>query len=154
MMKTPPFPDSRTLPAAISQITGSEVQAMALVCAVGEGRDASVAAYLTPSTAANTPSFRHAIDIENTYSDALLTFVPSPTPHYEAVASVDLDRAARELGVERVLCLVAMDGKGCLTVGRNYDGLEVTLLEAANAQLNRFLELMNEVVQIHSGSMQ
>jgi hypothetical protein len=109
---------------------------------------ASVAAYITPGAAAS-PLFRHAIEMEGTYSDTLLSFDENAPPYYgDTELQIDLGLAARELGFDRVLCLVTLDVKGKVCVCRDYDGLEVTLLEAANVQFGRFKDILGDVIQV------
>ena len=48
-----------------------------------------------------------------------------------------------EIGVDRVLCLVTLDTSGAVNVARDYDGVDVTLLEAANVQFTRFMEILD-----------
>lgn len=143
-MKPHRLPEGQEIPFTVSQLVGTEVAAIALVCAVGHGAHASVAAYITPAAGVST-RFRHAVEMEGTYSDTLLSFDDNEPPFYGGLASpLDLHRAADELGVDRVLCLVTLDAHGDINVSRDYDGLEVTLLEAANLQFSRFAEILEQ----------
>lgn len=149
------IPDCTSIPSMISQVIGNPVSALALVCEVGEGAEASVTAFITPSGAALSERFRHAIEMEGAYSDTLLSFDDTKPPYYGAGArEVDLPSAARTLGVERVLCLVTLDESGSVYVTRNYDGLEVTLLEAANTHLGRFREILDGVAIVATRRLQ
>lgn len=140
-------PTGNDLPATLSNLAGTEVTALALVCTVGDGQAASVAAYITPN-AAVSPLFRHAIEMEGSYSDTLLSFDENTPPYYGGASlNLDLSNAAKEIGVDRVLCLVTLDVQGKVMVARDYDGLEVTLLEAANLQFNRFTDILDGVMQ-------
>ena len=152
-MRTHQAPAGHDIPATLSHLVGTEVTALALVCTVGAGPNASVAAYITPAAAAS-PMFRHAIEMEGTYSDTLLSFDENDPPYYgSADQQMDLGRAARELGVDRVLCLVTLDCLGKVNGCRNYDGLEMNLLEAANVQFNRFTDILDDVMQVPAGRM-
>lgn len=152
-MRTHQPPAGHDIPATLSHLVGTEVKALALVCTVGDGPMASVAAYITPGAAAS-PMFRHAIEMEGTYSDTLLAFDENDPPYYGSMdLQLDLGLAARELGVDRVLCLVTLDIQGKVNVSRDYDGLEVTLLEAANVQFNRFTDILDGVMQVPTGRM-
>ena len=142
-MRTQQAPSGHDIPATLSNLVGTEVIALALVCTVGDGPMASVAAYITPGAAASA-LFRHAIEMEGSYSDTLLSFDDNDPPYYGSPdIHLDLSIAARELGVDRVLCLVTQDHQGKVQVSRDYDGLEVTLLEAANVQFNRFTDILS-----------
>lgn len=134
---------SHDISAAITQLAGTEIQALALVCTVGDGPDASVAAYITPDAASST-MFRHAIEMEGAYSDTLLSFDNNEPPYYGSEdRRIDLELAADRLGVDRVLCVVMLDASGKVAVTRDYDGLEVTVLEAANIQFSRFTNILD-----------
>ena len=47
-----------------------------------------------------------------------------------------------------------LDTAGKVAVTRDYDGLEVTLLEAANIQFNRFTDILDGVMQIPTRTVQ
>lgn len=152
-MRTHQAPAGHDIPATLSHLVGAEVTALALVGTVGEGAMASVAAYITPGAAAS-PMFRHAVEMEGTYSDTLLSFDENDPPYYgNTDLQLDMGLAARELGFDRVLCVVALDSHGKVRVCRDYDGLEVTLLEAANVQFNRFKDILDDVIQVPPASM-
>ena len=55
---------------------------------------------------------------------------------------IDLSTAAGVIGVDRVICLVTQVGDQ-VSVVRDYDGLEVTLLEATKIQFGRFVEILD-----------
>lgn len=136
-------PDATSIPAMVSQLAGTEVSALALVCAVGEGTHASVAAFITPGAICSA-SFRHAIEMEGDYSDTLLGFEDNQPPYYGASAlDIDLAAAAGVIGVDRVICLVTQIGADQVNVVRDYDGLEVTMLEATKTQFERFVEILD-----------
>ena len=135
--------DGGNLPSMISRLAGATIRALALVGTVGAGPYASVIAFITPDAAGHA-SFRHAIEMEGGYSAALTTFDAEDPPFYGGkVMPIDLSRAAAEIGIDRVLCLVTLDAVGMVNVVRDYDGVEVTLLEAANTQFMRFMEIMD-----------
>lgn len=135
-------PDATSIPAMVSHLAGTEVSALALVCAVGEGAHASVAAFITPGAHCST-SFRNAIAMEGDYSDTLLSFDDNPPPYYgDGALDIDLSTAAGVIGVDRVICLVTQVGDQ-VSVARDYDGLEVTLLEATKIQFGRFVEILD-----------
>ena len=141
-------PASHDISAAITQLAGTEIQALALVCTVGDGPAASVAAYITPDAASST-MFRHAIEMEGAYSDTLLSFDNNEPPYYGSEdRRIDLELAADRLGVDRVLCVVMLDASGKVAVTRDYDGLEVTVLEAANIQFNRLTNILDRAFAI------
>ena len=153
-MRTHQAPAGHDIRATLSHLGGTEVTALALVGTVGDGPMASVAAYITPGAAAS-PLFRHAVEMEGTYSDTLLSFDNNEPPYYGSDdRRIDLGLAADRLGVDRVLCVVMLDTAGKVAVTRDYDGLEVTLLEAANIQFNRFTDILDGVMQIPTRTVQ
>jgi len=153
-MKSFSLQDGVNLPDMIGRLSGAAIQALALVCTVGESPYASVLAFITPGAAGHEP-FRHAIEMEGDYSEALSSFDADEPPYYGAKAMpIDLDRTASEIGVDRVLCLVTLDATGAVKVARDYEGVEVTLLEATKIQFTRFMEILdcespNRPLQLH-----
>lgn len=140
--------DYTTIPAMVSHLADTEISFLALLCAVGEGEHAAVTAFITPTDA--SPQFRHAIEMEEHYSNTLLSFDHNRPPYYGArPIAINLHRVAAELGVDRVLCLVTQNASGSVNAVRDYDGLEVTLLEAANLQFKRFLEILDGLLAAH-----
>ena len=142
------FPDTAFLPEMVSQLAGIPVSALAMVCTVGTGDYAAVAAFITPKEA--RPAFWHAIEMECAYSAALLGFEDGTPPYYgeSHAAQIKPDQAAALIGVDRVLCLVTQGEEGKISVTRDYDGLEVTLLESTNEQLRRFVSIMEDEANI------
>ena len=148
-------PESTGIPAMVSHLVGHDVAAFALVCARGLKQNASVIAFFTPEEGARSALFRHAVAMEESYSDALLGFSAVSPPDYgPGNALVDLKQAAIALRVERVLCLITLDQTGAVRGIQNYDGLEVTLLEAVNVQLSRFSQILARDHVVESRRMQ
>ena len=94
-------------------------------------------------------------DIPATLSHLVGTEVTELVQQADAALGIERHhgRAARELGVDRVLCLVTLDCLGKVNGCRNYDGLEMNLLEAANVQFNRFTDILDDVMQVPAGRM-
>ena len=88
--------------------------------------------------------------MECAYSAALLGFEDGTPPYYgeSHAAQIKPDQAAALIGVDRVLCLVTQGEEGKISVTRDYDGLEVTLLESTNEQLRRFVSIMEDEANI------
>ena len=128
-------------PASIfSRLTGQTLEAFAVVCSVGKDESEAVTAFISPKKAST--QFLHAIEMELAYSHTLLGFDDASPPFYNAMMPIDLARAAHEIGVDRVLCVVAMGANDTIMGTRDYGGVEVTVLEAASAQLTRFQDLL------------
>ncbi len=131
---------------AISRLTGQPLKAVALVCSVGEEEMESVTACLYPEP---SHRFSHALEMEHSYSNALLAFDEPNPPYYGKTPFVDLKQAALAIGVDRVLCMVSMTIDGKVYGVRDYDGVEMTILTAATEQLTNFQELLQGLVQTH-----
>lgn len=154
-MRTSTSPhDVVSIPFIVTQLLGKEVAAIAIVCSVAEGQETSVVAFITPGSAARSPQFKHAIEMEHSYSDTLLGFDAAEEPVYETSMSLNLRKAARSLGVDRLLCMVTLDAHGNVAAVRDYDGLEVTALEAASTQFDRFKEILETVATPRSSRLQ
>ncbi|MHB1098280.1 MAG: hypothetical protein ACYCZR_01880 [Burkholderiales bacterium] len=138
----------------VSQMMGCNLEAMALVCSVNEDSDASVAAFITPKGAKDSPRFRHAVEMEEVYSDTLLSFDVVDPPYYGVWPTLNLHQAAVGLGVDRILCLVTLDEHGDVNAARNYAGVEVTMIEAAQEQLIRFKEILDGLAMPRKGTLQ
>ena len=138
------FPETVYLPEIVSRLAGIPVNALAMVCTVGSGDYAAVAAFITPKQA--KPAFWHAIEMEWAYSTTLLGFEDGAPPYYGGGNAIPIkpDQAAVLIGVDRVLCLVVQEEEGKISVTRDYDGLEVTLLESASEQLRRFVSIIQK----------
>ena len=137
-------PEAAQLAGIASTLLGCEIAEIAVVGTVdpGAGAAPSVVACVAASKVSG-PRFRHALEMEETYSDSLIGFVDDEPPYYGAAGPrVDLDAAAAALGIDRVLCLVAVGKGGELCVGRNYEGVDVTLIQAAKIQFERVRELL------------
>ena len=131
---------------AISRLTGQSLKAVALVCSVGEEEMESVTACIYPEP---SPRFSHALEMEHSYSNALLAFDEPDPPYYGNTPFVDLRQAAFAIGVDRVLCMVSMTSDGKVYGVRDYDGVEMTILTAATEQLTNFQEILQGLVQTH-----
>ncbi len=84
------------------------------------------------------PRFQYAITLEKAYVEAVAGFDDDAPPFYEASGrGLDLDRCRQSHGVERSRCIIALDRHGALHVARDYEGVDVTLLQGARIQLSR-----------------
>lgn len=132
-------PDLQHITQRISGLSGQAVKSVALVCCEALDDDFhSVSAFLSHTK--KSPLFRHAIEMEQAYCDALLRFDEIEPPDYGVPVEIDLDRLAIELDVEQVFCVVTVSVDGTVNGWRNYDEVEVTVLEAIAQQLGQFHE--------------
>lgn len=134
----------------ISRLMGQNIKAAAVVCSNGEDEFTSVTAYISPKEA--SPRFRHAIDMECSYNHTLLAFSDIPPPYYGHEAGLDLKHAAAAIGVDRILCVVTMSSDDMVSGMRDYEGVEVTVIEAATEQLTQFKDLLVKST-VHRDSM-
>lgn len=137
-----------SLSAAISHVVGVDLAALALVGSVGSGAGEQLAAFIMPN--ASSMAFRHAVDLEFDYTLSLMNFDGYPDT-YSGQRQLDIepDAASQAVGVDRLIYLVIQDVAGEIYVLRNYDGLEMTLLESANEQIRRFKEVLG--ISGHNG---
>ena len=124
----------------IGRLTGQSIKAAAIVCSDGVEEMTTVTAFISPREA--SPNFRHAIDMEHSYGKTLLAFDEVEPPFYGNTSSIDLKHVASAIGVDRVLCVVSMTAEGVVSGVRDYDGVEVTVLEAATEQMTGFQDLL------------
>lgn len=137
-------PDAKTLARIASDLLGRNITEIAVIGTVGEGAAASVVACVVADKI-SAPRFQHAIEMEESYSDSLVGFDDEEPPFYGVDGPcVDLEAIALALGIDRVLCLVALAKAGELCVGRDYDGVEMTLIQAAKTQFGRVRELLGQ----------
>lgn len=148
------LPESGDISATLAHLTGAEIRALAMVCVVGEGNTASVAAYITPNAAVSA-LFRHAVEMEEAYSDSLTSFDDDEPPFYgQNEQPLDLVEAAQRLGVDRLMCVITLDAHGRIAVARDYDGIEMTLIEVATIQFGRFKEILDGVMTVAPRTLQ
>lgn len=84
------------------------------------------------------PRFQHAITLEEAYVEAMAGFDDDAPPFYAVSGrALDLDLVAKAMDVERPLCIIALDRHGALHVARDYEGVDVTLLQGVWIQLSR-----------------
>ena len=139
MRKVKLNPDPKYITQRISGLSGQAVKSVALVsCEALDDDFHSVSAFL--SRTEKSPLFRHAIEMEQAYCDALLRFDEIEPPDYGRSVEIDLDRLAIELDVAQVFCVVTVSVDGTVNGWRNYDEVEVTVLEAIAQQLGQFHE--------------
>ena len=124
----------------ICRLTGQDVRAAAVISCQVTAERTAVTAFIVPKDA--SAKFRHAIDMELAFTDTLLAFDEVAPPFYGTAETINLQQAACEIGVDRVLCIVTMTDKDQVFGIRDYDGVEVTVLEAATQQLTKFKELL------------
>ena len=149
MMNFHSTPDSTAVTQRIVSLSGLALKSVALVCCETLDEDfQTVNAYLSPNEI--SPKFRHAVEMEQSYCRALLRFDEIAPPAYGSVAGIDLFWLAGQLGVARVYCAVIMSVDGAVSGYRNYDEVEVTILEGIDQQISRFQEMLENAAGVVS----
>ena len=149
MMNFHSTPDSNAVTQRIVSLSGLAIKSVALVCC--ETLDEvfqTVNAYISPNEI--SPKFRHAVEMEQSYCRALLRFDEIPPPAYGGATGIDLFWLAGQLGVARVYCVVVMSVDGAVSGCRNYDEVEVTVLESIDQQISRFEEMLEDAAGVAS----
>lgn len=132
-------PNHQHITQRISAHTGQWVKSAALVCYEALDDDFhSVSAFFSRNE--KSPLFRHAIEMEQAYCDALLRFDEIAHPDYGRPVEIYLNRLAIELDVAQVCCVVTVSVDGTVNGWRNYDRIEITVLEAIAQQICQFRE--------------
>ena len=129
-------PQPVNLPLGLGRLFGQDLKAVALLC--GEILDddvTTVMAYLSHDE--YSPKFRHALEMERAYCHALLRFDDIAPPDYGNFNAIDLARMATELGVAQVYCVVILGIDDTANGYRDYEGVEMTILDAVTEQLAR-----------------
>ena len=124
----------------IGAVTGAPVRALAIVGLNNQAGATNALAFLTPGS--STPAFAHAVTLEADYCDAVMGFEAEQAPSYGHARDLDLRAVACAAGLEEVLCLIVMWEDGQVTALRDYDGVEVTVLEAVKIQFDRMMEIL------------
>lgn len=141
-----------SMPAMVRHLTCRSVSAMVMLCSVTDQGNGAVAAFIVSPDPGREEALRHAIDMEISYSDSELSFDDAPPPYYGVNGlSIDFDEAASVIGVDRVLCLVIQEDNGRVNAVRDYDGLEVTMLEAVKTQLVTFRGMLPDASPFRGG---
>ena len=117
----------------IGRRTGQALKAVALLSGANRQGVTTVTAYLSQEE--SSPKFRHALEMERAYCKTLLSFDDIAPPDYGNSIAIDLTGLAFELGVARMYCVVTLGIDDTVSGWRDYDGVEVTVLDAVTQQL-------------------
>ena len=143
MMNFQSNPDHSSVTQRIVSLSGLAFRAVALVCCETLDEDCqTVSAYLSPNE--RSPKFLHAIEMELSYCRALVGFDEIAPPNYGNANDLDWGGLACQFGVARVYCVVAMSAEGVVRGYRNYDAVEMTVLQAIEQQIDRLHEMLEE----------
>ena len=139
-------PQSVNLPQRLGRLFGQDLKAFALLC--GETLDdvTTVTAYL--SHAESSPKFHHALEMERAYCHALLRFDDIAPPDYGNSNAIDLARMAAELGVAQVYCVVILGIDDTANGCRDYEEVEMTILDAVTEQLSRLQDRLARRIEM------
>lgn len=131
------------IPAIVSHHIGNLASAIALICIIGNEQSANVVAFFTPGDASSDLEFRKALFAEDCYCTAVLNFddVTDLNPAANRIAG--FAGIAADLGVERVVSMIARTTDGAVLTGHDYADLEYSLIEGVQTQLSRFAEIID-----------
>ena len=143
MMNFQSNPDHNRITQTIVDLTGLAFKSVALVCSdMLDEVFQTVNAYLSPDE--RSPKFRHAIEMELSYCRALIGFDEIAPPNYGCASDIDWARMVCQFGVAHVYCVVTMSADGVVRGYRNYDAVEMTILQAIEQQLGRIRDMLEE----------
>ena len=143
MMNFQSNPDHSSVTQRIVSLSGLAFRAVALVCCETLDEDCqTVSAYLSPDE--RSPKFRHAIEMELSYCRALIGFDEIAPPNYGCASDIDWARMVCQFGVAHVYCVVTMSADGVVRGYRNYEAVEMTILQAIEQQLGRIHDMLEE----------
>ena len=143
MMNFQSNPDHSSVTQRIVSLSGLAFRAVALVCCETLDEDCqTVSAYLSPDE--RSPKFRYAIEMELSYCRALIGFDEIAPPNYGCASDIDWARMVCQFGVAHVYCVVTMSADGVVRGYRNYEAVEMTILQAIEQQLGRIHDMLEE----------
>ena len=149
MMNFQSNPNHSPVTQKIVGLSGLAFKSLALVCCETLDEDCqTVSAYLSPNE--RSPKFLHAIEMELSYCRALVGFDEIAPPSYGDAIDIDWGGVACQFGVARVYCVVAMSAEGVVMGYRNYDAVEMTVLQAIEQQIGRFHDMLEELTGVAS----
>lgn len=131
------------IPMIVSHHLGNMTNAIALVCIIGSDAMANVVAFFTPGDGARDIEFRKALLAEDSYCAAVLSFDDVTEEDSAQQLANHFAGLAADLGVERVVSMIAMTEDGKILKAHDYADLEYTLIEGVQIQLNRFSEIID-----------
>jgi len=131
------------IPNIVSRHIGNLPNAIALVCIIGSESMANVIAFFTPGDGARDAEFRKALLAEDSYCEAVLSFDDVSEDDSDQSLLGRLAGLADELGVDRIVSMVARTEEGKILMAHDYSGLEYTLIEGVQTQLCRFSEIID-----------
>lgn len=147
MMNFQSNPDHSSVTQRIVSLSGLAFKSIALVCCETLNEDfQTVNAYLSPNE--RSLKFLHAIEMELGFCRALVGFDEIAPPNYGNANDMDWGSLACQFGVARVYCVVAMSVEGVVMGYRNYDAVEMTVLQAIEQQIDRFHEMLEELTGV------
>jgi len=115
---------------------GGRVAAVFVAGMVGPGTAQSLLSWVDLSEAgdAEVLPLLHAIELEEQYLEQVLDFDEPPKPLYGG--ELNLRALEPAFDVDRLVCLVTLREDGQVYAARNYEGVEMTQLEALHEQFD------------------
>ena len=120
----------------IRPAVGGRIAAVFVAGMVGPGTAQSLLSWVDLSEVgdAEVLPLLHAIELEERYLEQVLDFDESPEPLYGG--ELNLRALEPAFDVDRLVCLVTLREDGQVYAARNYEGVEMTQLEALREQFD------------------
>ena len=138
------MPEERNYHKKIGPVVGSRVAAIFVAGMVGPGAAESLLTWVDLSEARDVEivPLLHALELEERYLEQVLDFDEPPKPLYGG--ELNLRALEPAFDVDRLICLVTLREDGQVYASRNYEGVEMTQLEALHEQ---FDSISNSVIE-------
>lgn len=138
------MPEERHYHEQIGSAVGGRVAAIFVAGMVGPGAAESLLTWvdLTEVRDVEIMPLLHALELEERYLEQVLDFDEPPKPLYGG--ELNLRAIEPALDLDRLICLVTLRDDGQVYASRNYEGVEMTQLEALHEQ---FDSISNSVME-------
>jgi hypothetical protein len=138
------MPEERNYHEQIGPAVGGRVAAIFVAGMVGPGAAESLLTWvdLTEARDVEIVPLLHALELEERYLEQVLDFDEPPKPLYGG--ELNLRALEPAFDVDRLICLVTLRDDGQVYASRNYEGVEMTQLEALHEQ---FDAISNSVIE-------
>ncbi len=138
------MPEERNYHEKIGPVVGGRVAAIFVAGMVGPGAAESLLTWVDLSEARDVEivPLLHALELEERYLEQVLDFDEPPKPFYGG--ELNLRALEPAFDVDRLICLVTLRDDGQVYASRNYEGVEMTQLEALHEQ---FDAISNSVIE-------
>lgn len=130
------MPEERNYRDQIGSAVGGRAAAIFVAGMVGPGAAESLLTWVDLSEARDVEimPLLHALELEERYLEQVLDFDEPPQPRYGGELNLRALEPAFDL--DRLICLITLRDDGQVYASRNYEGVEMTQLEALHEQFD------------------